>query len=156
MDKYDRETDEYLRSPQARADVAELLARYSLDRYPLGCDQTTRTGCWTIDERTAWRRVRYSAEMMSRAITVYCRFEAGSHVATDNGEAVAHLRLKTGLLTPIGLCEALGKLPDLGGATLTPSRMLLIDAIASVDLPDAICRVALAAHRLTCLELRRG
>lgn len=155
MDKYDRETDEYLQSPRARADVAELLARYSLDRYPLGCDQTTRTGCWTIDERTAWRRVRYSAEMMSRAIAVYCRFEAGSHVITDNGEAVAHLRLKTGLLSPIGLYEV-GKLPDLGGATLTPSHMLLIDAIASVDLPDAVCRVALAAHRLTCLDLRRG
>lgn len=156
MDKYDRETDEYLRSPQAAADVAELLGRYDTARYPFGCDQTTKTGCWSVDELGAWRRVRYGAEMMSRTIAVYFQLDAGAYVATDNGEAVAALRLKTGLLSPVGLYEALGKLPDLGGVTLGSSRMLLLDRVAADDLPACIARVALAAHRLSCLELRRG
>jgi hypothetical protein len=134
---------EYLQSARAREDVKAAISSHS-------GNLETACGVWQIgdpDSFCVWSKAALDA------LSVYYRpSEDGRFVVSDLGEGLLSYRKRSGELSTLGLTCFGGIWRELGlemhGSTFT------LSLIEASQLPDAICCVMLASHRVANLETK--
>ncbi len=176
--KQGQAVEEYLQSEEAVHDVAALLDAHNARPFPDGSPHhhaaDTQHREWWISRYGAWRRVScrpalYRMDGHDALAFAYFRPEGDRYVVTDLGEAVRALRLRTGYAADHGAARGPER-ERLHDAACVPFHgRLRIDLcldgqvravddvgpaglVAAADLPRAIVRVLLAAHRVASLE----
>lgn len=136
---------EYLASPQARenvrAAIGALAANYRVTLPALGAEMRTFPD-------GAWSKVEIVQVLSDERLRAYYRPDGEFFVVSDLGEGVKAYRLRTGeVQTEHGRNWFNGRVMCNHGV-IEPAR----SPVAVEDLPDAICRVMLASHRIATME----
>ncbi len=156
---------EYLQSEEAVHDVAALLeakrAHARLEVHP-GIRVLRREGQahgWGHGYVGPWQRVSFGGARypQEKHVYAYYRPEGDRYIVTDLGEAVRALRLRTGVMDPeivLPTWASEGYCVPYVCANYWPV-LAMADAhgvgVSAADLPRAIVRVMLAAHRVAAL-----
>jgi hypothetical protein len=135
---------DYLKSEQARAAVAEMLA---MPRWQLPFE---------IEENGPWKRITHDA-----GVRCYFRPEVANDqacnllkhknrfIVTDLGEALLALRLRTGIFHIDAIAKVRISLTNENGVFKNGADVMSI--VDAEILPDAICSVMLASYEVSRL-----
>lgn len=139
--------DQYLQSDLAQQDVQGLLAIPA--EQTEGPTEAVYFADWTRSKEGAWVYVN-----MDGLVGVYYRPDGDRFIVTDLGEAVRAFRLRTGCSAQLDgeLIERLQANTDPRDWLLWPDGVVGRVLATAADLPRAIVRVLLAAHRVASLE----
>lgn len=137
---------EYLESGESVEDVGLMLGHAQR----LNGGTTDSPVGWLEFDDGAWRVVKWEN------LHAYYRAEGDRYVVTDLGEAVRALRLRTGgfLRTEQIVAAIFDQIPGAHTGVSLDGIVTgaLAERTAAADLPRAIVRVMLAAHRVASLE----
>ena len=137
---------EYLASPQAREHAKDMIAHKQDAAFPID-------GGWQD-----WQRAQIGAwtRLSTGGVYAYFRPAGERFIVTDLGEGVRAQRLRTG-------CQAWraheamlhlrrdGEITPASGWLGGMDNAAELDGVKSHDLPNAICRVMLASHKVATM-----
>jgi len=152
---------EYLQSEQAVQAAQILLLESKSGARRAAVDAPLPFGEMAIQPAAMWQRAWHCVYLCARyaryavaheMAVVYFRPEGDRYIVTDLGVAVRALRLRTGRVGGESLPPTPGVRMGSGGLLIATSDDDE-DTVSAADLPRAICRVLLVAHRVTLLEV---